>query len=165
MKARKAKIPPESLVNRYLPADYSDAFVCAVGKAFAHTPDDLMVRFWTDFPRWVDVLFGIRNFFVRFVGLKGSMSSLREFEECIRTGGKTDIASVPAKNECETVLLLDDKHLSAYMSVYIEDTPHNKQVYATTLVHFKNRLGRVYFFFIRPFHGLLVGSILKRSVK
>ena len=165
MKARKTKIPAESLVNSYLPTDYADAFVCGMSKTSQLTPDDIAVRFWTDFPAWVSVLFRIRNFLVKFVGLEGSMRSLQEFEECIRTGGQCGIASVPAKSSNETLLLLEDKHLDAYMSVYIEEMNEQKLVYAITLVHFKNRLGRVYFFFIRPFHGLIVKKALEKVVK
>ena len=161
----KTEIPAGSLVNRYFPADYKDAFVCEISNDSQLTPDDIMVRFWTDFPVWVNFLFRIRNFLVKFVGLEGSMSSLQELEDCIRVGGPSKFASVPAKSDNETILLLDDKHLDAYSSVYIEETSNNKQVYSITLVHFKNRLGRIYFFFIRPFHEIVVKSTLKRSLK
>jgi len=165
MKVVKSEIPLESITNQYLPADYEDTFVCKISKDSQLTPDDVMVRFWTDFPAWVDFLFRIRNFLVKFMGLEGSMQSLQELEDCIRTGRQCSIASVPAKNENETLLLLDDKHLSARMSVYVERLPVCQQVYAITLVHFKNKLGRIYFFFVRPFHKIIVKSILKRTVK
>ena len=165
MKAKKTGIPAESLVNKYFPVDYEDAYVCEVRSDLQLTPDDIMVRFWTDFPSWVDFLFRIRNFLVKFIGLEGSMNSIQEFEDCIRTGGKCKIATVTIKSENETVLLLDDKHLDAYISVYIKESPEHKYVYAITLVHFKNRLGRIYFFFIRPFHGLIVKSTFKNSLK
>ena len=163
MKVRKTEIPETSLVRNYYPADYKDAFVYEVGNISVLSPDNLLFSFWTDFPAWVNLLFKIRNFLVKFVGLEGSMNSLQELEACIKNGNKCSIASVPAKNEAETVLLLDDKHLSAYLSVYIESCQNVKSVYAITLVHFKNRLGRVYFFFIRPFHGLIVKGMLKRA--
>jgi len=165
MKARKTEIPLKSLVNRYFPVDHKDAFACEISCESQLTPDDIMVRFWTNFPAWVDFLFSVRNFLVKFVGLEGSTNSLQELEDCIRHGGKSKIASVPAKSDNETILLLDDEHLDAYMSVYIEEFPDNKRVYAITIVHFKNRLGRIYFFFIRPFHGIIVKSVLKSSFK
>ena len=86
MKARKVEIPAKSLVNQYFPVDYKDAFVCEISRESQLTPDDIMVRFWTDFPAWVDFLFRVRNFLVKFVGLEGSMNSLQEFEDCIRKG-------------------------------------------------------------------------------
>ena len=165
MKTRKTEIPTKSLVSQYLPADYKDAFVCEMNITSQLTPDDIMVRFWTDFPAWIIALFKIRNFVVRFVGLKSSENDAQKLENCIRTDEKHSIASVPAKDENETILLLDDEHLDAYLSVYIENLPNQKTVYAVTLVHYKKTLGRIYFFFIRPFHGLIVRSALKRIVK
>ena len=166
MKVTKTKIPSGSLAEKYIPADYSDVYACVADTAKEIIPDDIMVNFWTDFPNWVNALFKLRDFLVKFVGLKGSESdNLEEFEKCIRTGGTYGFVSVPAKSDKETVLLLSDKHLDAYLSVHVESKVNHKTISAITLVNFKNKLGRVYFFIIRPFHGLIAKSLLKRSVK
>lgn len=123
-----------------------------------------MVNFWTDFPIWINALFKLRNFLVKFAGLKKEEQDLQELEKCIRMGKTYGIASVPAKNDDETVLLLSDSHLDAYISVYVENREERKTVSTITLVYFKNRLGRIYFFFVRPFHGAIVKSMLKRAV-
>ena len=165
MKVKKSAIPQGSLIENYLPADYSDVYACTVYSEKEITSDDIMVGFWTDSPAWINALFKLRDFLVKFVGLKGSGgSNLDEFEKCIRSGGTYRFISVPAKNSNETVLLLSDKHLDAYMSVHIENREKDKTISAITLVHFKNRLGRVYFFMIRPFHSLVVKSMLKRAL-
>lgn len=161
----KSPVPAGSLLNRFFPADYSDAYYCVTDNHVALNPDDMMCSFWTDSPGWVNALFKLRNFLVKFVGLKGDNKVFQELEDCIRTGGKCKIGSVPAKSENETVLLLEDKHLNAYMSVFIDEKENDASVYLNTLVHYKNRLGRVYFFFVRPFHGIVVKNILKRVVK
>jgi hypothetical protein len=128
-------------------------------------PDDIMLVFFTDFPGWISALFKLRNFMARFAGLKSSEGgSLKEFEKCIRTGEAYRLASVPAKCDNETVLLLSDRHLNAYISVHIDCKEKQKTISAVTLVHFKNRLGRIYFFIIRPFHGAIVKSMLKRAI-
>ena len=57
---------------------------------------------------------------------------------------------------------MKDKHLDAYISVRIDGS---KSVYVNTLVKYNNRLGKVYFFVIRPFHGLVIRSSLKRAIK
>ena len=165
MKVKKTTIPSGSIIEKFVPADYLDAYGCEEDTPKEIIPDDLMVNFWTDFPDWVNALFKIRNFLVKFVGLKGSEgNNLKEFENCIRTGGTYEFVSVPAKNDHETVLLLSDKHLDAYLSVHVDNKENHKTISAITLVNFKNKLGRVYFFFIRPFHGLIVKSSLKRLV-
>jgi hypothetical protein len=62
MKVTKSAIPPGSLVENYAPADYLDAYACVVDSTIEMIPDDIMVRFWTDFPSWVKVLFKLRPF-------------------------------------------------------------------------------------------------------
>lgn len=163
MKTKKCDIPSDSLVMKYLPADYKDSFQVVPDKDISVSPDDLMVRFWTDMPGWVNALFKLRNFLVRFVGLKGTEGDrLDEFESCIRNGGCYQFIEMLAKDEWETVMLMKDKHLDAYMSVRIRDS---RNVHVNTLVKYNNRLGRVYFFVIRPFHGLVVRGVLRRAVK
>lgn len=165
MKAKKSVIPPYSLTRKYLPADYSDAFAIEAETDAALSPDDIMIAFWTGQARWVRRLFRLRHFLVQFVGLKGSKGfDPDKFREAIRNGGSYGFASVAVKNDRETVLLLSDSHLDAYLSTHIAVGETSETVTAVTLVHFKNRLGRVYFFVIRPFHNLIVKSVLKRAV-
>ena len=165
IKTTKGLTPSGSLIEKFLPVDYSDVYACEVDSEKEIIPDDIMVYFWTDFPGWVNVLFKLRNFMVKFVGLKSSEDgNLEEFEKCIRTGGTYNFASVPIKSNDETILLLTDKHLNAYISVYVKSVEEHKTISAITLVNFNNRLGRFYFFIIRPFHGAVVKSMLKRAV-
>jgi len=165
MKIRITEIPAGTLIKNYLPADHTDTYVCESNKPVHATPDDIMIRLWSDFPAWLNILFRLRNFLVKFVGLKTEKKDTDEFERLIRNGGELGFASVPEKNDKETILLLKDKHLNAYLSVYVDNKQNSQDIYAITLVHFHNRFGRVYFFFIRPFHDIIVKSILRRTVK
>jgi hypothetical protein len=163
MKLKRTSIPADSLVNAYLPADYSDVFACETKVDILPTPDDIIIGFFTDMPGWINALFKLRNFLVQFVGLKGDEVDIEKLKNCIRTGGRYRFVSVPGKNNHETVLLLEDKHLNAYLSVHIADADNKKQqVSLITVVHFNNKLGNVYFAIIRPFHKLVVKSMLKR---
>jgi len=165
MKVKKSVIPPGSIAGNFLPVDYWDVYTCRLDSEKEITPDDLMVGFWTDFPNWVKALFNLRNFLVKFVGLKSDKeSSPEKLERCIRTGETYGFVSIPAKSGNETVLLLTDKHLDAYISVHVESVEAHKTISAITLVNFKNKLGRVYFFVIRPFHCFIVKSLLKRTL-
>jgi len=165
MKVNKSTIPQGSLIEKYLPVDHLDVYTCKVDFEKEMIPDDIMVNFWTDLPNWINGLFKLRNFLVKFAGLKSSEGdSVKEFEHCIRTGGTYNFASVPVKGANETVLLLSDKHLNAYISIFIGSKERHKMISTITLVQFKNRLGRIYFFVIRPFHGVIVKSMLKRAV-
>ena len=165
IKVTKSTIPSGSLIENYVPVHYSDVYAYTSDFPKEIIADDMMVCFWTDMPVWIKALFKLRDFLVKFAGLKSSWSNdMKEFEKCIRTGGTYEFVSVPAKNGNETVLLLSDRHLNAYISIHVENREKHKTISAITLVNFKNKLGRVYFFIIRPFHGLIVKSLLKRSV-
>lgn len=161
----KNSIPEGSLIEKFLPADHSDVHACVV-EAEHLSADDIQVAFWTNSPKWVQRLMNLRNSLVKLVGLKGEKENKEAYEDCIRSASPYGMVSIPAKSENETVLRLDDSHLSALISVHIQHLERNmKLVSATTLVHFHNRLGRVYFFFIKPFHHLVVKGMLKRSVE
>ncbi len=169
IKVRKGLIPKGSLVEGYLPADYSDVFECTVLNGKPFTPDDLQVNFWTVQPKWLEILFKIRNILVKPFGLSDGKGNNEEFENCIRSGGKLGMVTVPPKTPEETILELRDKHLDAILSVYIKEasngTDVTRTVITSTLVHFHNKLGVTYFFFIRPFHKIIVKSMVGTCVK
>jgi hypothetical protein len=53
-----------------------------------------------------------------------------------------------------------DTHLNFRVSVLIDRG--KSYIYTTTLVHYNNRWGKLYFFFVKPFHRIIVRSIMKR---
>jgi len=158
--------PADSIVKdiRY---DYCDMFSCTADSSDRLTADNIQVDFWTVMPGWVSGLMKLRNALVRPFGLKTEKgySSAEEFEKNIRNGNNSGMFKVVGKTDKETVLLLGDSHLDAYVSVYVEDNNERQTVYATTLVVFHNALGRVYFSVICPFHKIIVKSMLLRTVK
>lgn len=163
---QKKNIPLEALVNKYLPVNYKDIFECVVENAPPITADDIQVAFWTVNPKWLENLFRIRNTLVKPFGLKGDENrNTEEIERCIREGSNYSLMSVPDKSENETVLYLSDKHLSAYLSVYIEHEENKQIISVITLVKFNNWLGYTYFFAICPFHHIVVRKMLKHAVK
>ena len=168
MKVKKTSIPQNSLANNYLPANYTDAFCCDVITKHQLTADDLQISFWTVMPKWVEALFNLRNLLVKPFGLQSDNfeQHVQEFEDCIRNGKSTKLASLSARSENETVICLNDKHLKANMSVLIKDIgAQKKRIYLSTIVHFHNWTGRAYFYAICPFHHLIVRSMLKSTLK
>lgn len=163
MKIKKTGIPEASRLRQFFPADYTDAFELTADYDIEASPDDVLVGFLVDMPKWVNALFKLRNFLVKFVGLQGSNGeSAEEFEKRIRTGGSYHFAEIPEKTPDETVIIMRDKHLDAYLSVLKNN---NRSITVNTLVHYNNRLGKIYFFFIRPFHGIVIKTGIKRAVK
>lgn len=166
MKVEKCNLPPNSLLNGYLPADHSDAVVCTCHTAVDFTPDDIQVAFWTAMPGWVDSLMKLRNVLVRPFGLVSDNGPGREaVERCLREGGECGFLKVLAKSAEETVILLADKHLDAYVSVLMGHSGDMTTVTVITLVKYNNALGRVYFFVIRPFHNVIVRTMLRHILR
>lgn len=164
MKIRKSELPRQSQAACYLPVDFHDCFTCTTDRAQTLTPDDLMVAFWTTRPKWLAALFKIRNILVRPFGLKSGEADAGELEKAIRNGRDYQLMSVVEKTPRETIISLDDKHLKAWFSVYIEGT-ESSNIYLSTLVKFHNRLGVAYFLVIRPFHAMIVKWIFAQVMR
>lgn len=164
MKIRKSELPRQSQAACYLPVDFHDCFTYATDRAQALTPDDLMVAFWTTRPKWLATLFKIRNILVRPFGLKSGKADAGELEKAIRNGRDYQLMSVVEKTPRETIISLEDKHLKAWFSVYIEGT-ESSNIYLSTLVKFHNRLGVAYFLVIRPFHAMIVKRIFAQVMR
>ncbi len=173
MKVKKTSIPADSLTHRCRPCHYSDAYVCEFQSENPVGADDILVAFRTDMPGWIKALFRLRNILVRPFGLRGSNkqeSTGREsVESTLRDGGSYHGVKVSDKSPAETVLQLDDKHLRAYISVYVESSDgHRYRAFVITLVQFKYWLGYAYFYTIYPFHHLIVkamfGYVIKKRI-
>ena len=57
----------------------------------------------------------------------------------------------------------ENDNVKDYLSIHVESKEEQKIISAITLVNFNNKLGRIYFFVIRPFHGAIVKNMLKRA--
>ena len=78
------------------------------------------------------------------------------------------IFKIYSTDQTEIVLGEDDKHLDFRLSLLCSDTPSplgKRRLIVSTVVHCHNRLGRIYFFLIAPFHRLVVQSSLRRAAR
>jgi len=165
MKVTRGDIPQNSLIQKYLPANYTDTYTCTVINNKNITPDDLQVAFWETKPAFVDKLFRLRNAIVKLVGLKTGEPDAPTIEECTKEGLSTDLFAVPDKNENETVAYLSDKHLDAYLSIHFrKNEDGTTTISLTTIVHFHQALGYIYFYTILPFHHLVVKKMMSFSL-
>lgn len=104
-------------------------------------------------PPWVELLFKARNRLVGIFGLKTE-----------RNTSKPDtFFTVTENREDEIVMGEDDKHLNFRLSI-LKDEFENT-VSLITVVHYNNGWGKVYFFPVKPFHQIIMNSLLKRYLK
>ena len=168
----KTKIPSDSVLNTSCKKfDYIDSFMgvfndnqnlistTAIGKAF-----------FTSGPKWVEKLFSLRNKIVSIFGLKTSGNSDNkekqlELFKC-NPGDQLGLFKVFFKNENEIILGEDDKHLNFRISMFVNDSKKGtKRLTISTTVEYNNWFGKLYFFPVRPFHKLIVPTMLKGIIK
>ena len=144
-------MPTNSLIEKYLPADYSDSFSKEVMTKESITPDAFFNMAFTQFPVWIDWLLKLRNKIVKPLGL----DTQSRFSD-----------SVCESNTNEIIWGMPDKHLNFHVSMWCGEHRDGKQeLRITTVVKYNNWFGRLYFFVIRPFHRIIIKSILNRIEK
>lgn len=137
-------IPSGSAVlNGFGRVDYRDAYQIRV-----NTEDcaEQIARQVMKLPGWVSALFRLRNAIVRIFGLKTG-------------GGVVVVFPTVYRSEDEVVTGLPDSHLDFRVSFFKDRA--GGTVTMTTVVHYNNALGRLYFFFVRPFHKVIAKTLLK----
>lgn len=141
------KIYKGGLIDNYLPADHSDSFSKEVMTQESITPDAFFNMAFNQFPVWINWLLKLRNKIVKPLGL----DTASRFSD-----------SVCERNVTEIIWGMPDKHLNFYVSMWCGEHQDGKQeLQITTVVKYNNWFGRVYFFIIRPFHYIIIKSILK----
>ena len=107
-------------------------------------------------PRWVETLVSLRNALVAPFGLKTSGAGEKA------AGGLIGIFPVLSETPDRLVAGFNDHHLDFRVVVDVVSSGQSQQVTATTLVRTNNRLGRAYLAVIKPFHRLVVRSLLRQ---
>lgn len=168
----KTTVPNNSLVNSYpLRTDYVDVFYIRFDNDRNETIDYFAKSLLDALPSWSLILFKIRNFLVKFVGLEGG-DIIEMIEKCrnsdCQVGSKIGLFTVHSRNNTEIMFAEKDKHLDFAGSLYLNSDDKNPNIFNLgfiTKVQFNIKLGNFYFFCIKPFHKLIVKSILKRMIR
>lgn len=117
-------------------------------------------------PKWINFLLKLRNLLVALVGLKTTEDVETKTNYQFEPNERAGLFRVFSKTEHELILGEDDKHLNFRVSLYLETVPNDtctKQITVTTIVIYNNWFGRFYFFFVKPFHQLIVQTSLKTN--
>ena len=159
-------LPSESgIVHAYSSTDYVDAYSVEL-PAGASTDPELLARFIFERPSpLASFLLRVRDLVVGGFGLKTATHVSLIAENDVP---RIAIFRVYSVSRTEVVLGEDDKHLDFRVSVLCSDrqsTEGSRCVILSTVVHYNNCFGRLYFFVIAPFHRLLVQSGLRRAAR
>ena len=147
---RLTTIPENSVIaNGFDKIDYCDTY--RIVKATNDTVEEIAAKIFKP-SKWMNWLMGIRDSVVGIFGLKTGKEILK---------GQTTNFPIIEQLENEIVMGENDKHLDFRTSVSVDR--ENSFIYLTTIVHFNNLFGRLYFLPVKPFHKIIVKSSLKRT--
>jgi hypothetical protein len=109
-------------------------------------------------PAWVYGLLRMRDIIVKPLGLKTGKEVANE------KNNSTEGYFFPVLElfDNEVVMGENDSHLNFRTSVLIDRSA--ALIFITTVVHYNNFWGRLYFFPVRPFHGIIVKACVKRLI-
>ncbi len=140
-----------SLISKYIPYDYTDSYVKTVSCREPITAKQVFDMAFNRSSHWVKMLYRLRNCLVKPLKLDTD-SGVRNM--------------ICEKETNEMVFGKADKHLTFHASLLCGRYFNGRQeLRITTVVKYHNALGRIYFFFIRPFHIVIVKSLLKKIEK
>lgn len=141
---KNKKCPDASMINKNMDRiDYSDSYSVKIASDY---PVDVITDKILALPGWVKFLLKVRYY---LIAIPFGLNS-----------GKKEVP-VLYKNDNEIVLGENDKHLYYRISIF-KGNGNYPVIHLTTNVKFNNLLGKVYFIFIKPFHKLVVKSLLKK---
>lgn len=162
------RIPNLSMIaeNLDVSIDYLDSFSVCIDKGHEYSIDYLTALVFTSFPSWVNILMAMRNTIVRPFGLETApLPTIEKVERDVRydKGDRAVFFTVSDRSKNEIVMGEEDKHLIFRTSVLMtEEGDESQRIHLTTLVHFNNIGGKIYFTPVKPFHKIIVKSLLRR---
>jgi hypothetical protein len=121
------------------------------------------------YPWWIKGLYGIRVGFVRLLGMRQDsmpLPSLTPENISFRAGDMVTFFKV-AEGTSQQVWIASaaDTHLTAYLVIAAEQSAQLNRFHVGTIVHYRRWTGPVYFNVIRPFHHIVVGSMMQAGIR
>jgi hypothetical protein len=160
------ELPADSLLNDPgFVIHYKDSFVSPIKETRHISIEEAGKAFFSYAPRWIKNLMQLRDGLVKIFGLKTNKGA-RDIEYLsIKPGEQFGVFKIIAKNEKELIVGQNDKHLDFRVSLYLlEQETHKQQLLCTSTVHYHNIWGSIYFFFVKPFHRLIVPAMIKSTI-
>ncbi|MDQ3397209.1 MAG: DUF2867 domain-containing protein [Deinococcota bacterium] len=142
--------------------DYADAHRIQVEEHQVQSIDALTRALFATAPEWIKTLLRLRNVLGRPFGLKTAYEPTAvSVEGELKPGTRVGLFQVFDRTAEEVLMGEDDRHLDFRVSVRLEREQDRSWAVVSTVVRFNNRLGRLYFVPVRPFHGVIVPAMMR----
>ncbi|MDR2764941.1 MAG: DUF2867 domain-containing protein [Tannerella sp.] len=149
-KTDSAALANSMILTGFGRVDYCDS--CRITKSTGDSVAQIAAQLF-NLPKWVNGLMTVRNWTVKPFGLKTGMESEKT----------SALFPVIGQNENEILMEVVDRHLNVRVSIWVDR--EKSCIYLTTLVHYNNGWGKIYFLPVKPFHKIIVRSIMRRLLK
>ena len=168
MSVVECEVPSSSVLERHViaAAYFRDSYRAPL----RHQRASMVELFFAIFghhPRWMKLALIVRNRVASFCGLDAPTASEimnPEVKSTYVVGEKIGVWQIFALTTNELIAGHNDKHLDFRLSVLREVGGEHGSVVVSTICTVHNRFGRVYLFFIVPFHRWGVQQLLSRAV-
>lgn len=159
-KVKEVKTSLTEIHKKLLPKiDFSDTFsttnhtdsIEKITKLIFNTP-----------PRWIKLLFTLRNSLAALVGLKTVKPD--DYNEGFTVDDYVNFFKIYAISDNEVIIGADDSHLN-FRAIIHNTQSESFNIEVITLVEYNNLKGKVYMGIIKPFHRLVVKRMVKNAYK
>ena len=170
-KVRKAPLAENSIIKNALKEiHYEDSYEVLFQSKNQINVEDVYIAFFNSAPKWLEQLMRLRNKLVSAFGLKApdpDQEELKQFK--VEVGNGLGLFKIIDKTDKEILVGEDDKHLNFRVSFLLKQNQllpvYSYSFLFSSTVFFNNWSGRVYFFFVKPFHKMIVPVMAKSIVK
>jgi hypothetical protein len=165
MNVLKVAIPENSKVTRALRrVDFSDAYQTRLTRALS--VEEVYRAVFGYWPAWIRVLMHLRGLVV-LLGLRHpndaelKAKAAHSFDRsCYQVGQRVGVFSIQSIEPDELIVGDNDKHLDFRISIH----KASQTVTVSTVVEIHNTLGRLYMLVVKPFHRLIVRTMVENAV-
>lgn len=154
--------------NSFKQIDYFDCYKQSSSEIKDFSLERCVFHFFYDYPIWIKWLFQLRILLSKIPKYRKEKNTVEDFFKpkiCLVKGEMISFFTVEELNSNEVLLKAKYTHLDACISFYKHSTEAQCELTISTTVHFNNSFGRVYFFFIKPFHKIIIICLLKNTIK
>jgi hypothetical protein len=168
MSVVECEIPRLSVLDRRFieTAYFRDSYRAPLSRTAASMVDIFLAVF-AHHPMWMKIALMVRNRIASFCGLDAPTASeilSVEVKSSYRVGDKIGVWPIFSLTETELVAGRDNKHLDFRLSVLKATDGETASVIVSTVCVVHNTFGKVYLYFVVPFHKWGVRRLLSNAI-